>query len=152
MACGPVSRHRVPLSRHVETEAIYPMKYSPKLSLLEEEGRARGRKKCAEIDRWRVPQMLLMSSLLRPLGGGGPAGGPLNAHTNVPLTAHWSPQRKSPIPQNTLLILLYSSNIQSMLLLVPLTQWVSFQIKCWDSSLFSLSMLDLNVAYCHNWG
>lgn len=52
--------------------------------------------------------MLLMSGLLRPLykGGGGavrPAGGPLNVHTNVPLTA-----QQTQIPKNTPLILLSS--------------------------------------------
>lgn len=82
------------------------MKYSPKLSLLKKEGEQGGGQKCAEIDRWRVPQMLLMSGLLRPLYRGGvvtrrSAGGPLNVHTNVPLTARQSPQQKPPISKNT---------------------------------------------------
>lgn len=71
--------------------------------------------------------MLLMSGLLRPLykrrrgDTGRPAGGPLNVHTNVPLTARQSPEQKPQISKNTLLILLHSLNIQSMLLLEVLT-------------------------------
>lgn len=94
--------------------------------------------------------MLLMSGLLRPLykgwrgGTGRPAGGPLNVHTNVPLTARQSPERKPPISRNTLLILLHSLNIRSMLSLGPLTLLVlSFE----DNSLFSLLMLAVKVAY-----
>lgn len=69
-ACQSSSRATLP-ARHSETEAMYPMKYSPKLSLLKKEGEQGGGQKCAEIDRWRVPQMLLMSGLLRPLYRGG---------------------------------------------------------------------------------
>ncbi len=130
-SCQSSSRATLP-ARHSETEAMYPMKYSPKLSLPKKEGRARGRKKCAAIDRWRVPKMLLMSGLLSLLykrEGGKPAGGPLNVHTNVPLTARRSPEQRPPISKNTLLIRLHSRNIQTMLLQVLLTLLILALLK-----------------------
>lgn len=96
-----------------ETEAIYPMKYSPNLFLLKKEWRGEGVAgrwgKCATIDRWRVPQMLLMSSLLRLfyMGcDGDTSRGSIKCSHKCTLNSTSVSTAWAPSPRHTLLILL----------------------------------------------
>lgn len=96
-----------------ETEAIYPMKYSPKLFLLKKEWRGEGVAgrwgKCATIDRWRVPQMLLMSSLLRLfyMGcDGDTSRGSIKCSHKCTLNSTSVSTAWAPSPRHSLLILL----------------------------------------------
>lgn len=96
-SCQSSSRDNLP-AWHSETEAMYPMKYSPKLSLLKKEGRAGDGKMCCDRDG-ESPEIswcqLCTGFLARGCAWRIPAGGPLNVHINVPLTASQSPE-KSP--------------------------------------------------------
>lgn len=90
------SRATLP-ARRSETEAMYPMKYSAKLSLLKKKGRARGMKMCCDgkLASPKFTRCQHCTDLFTRVGGGrGAAGGPLNVHTNVPLTAHQSPEQR----------------------------------------------------------
>lgn len=123
-ACQSSSRATL-CARLGETEAMFPIKYSPKLFLLKKEWREGGGRKCAVIDIWNVPQMLWMSGLLKAsvsVRQQNSRGSIKCSHKCTMNSASVSTAKKLPhSPKMTFLILVHTQTNSKLLLLRTLT-------------------------------